>query len=76
MSVPRFTDLQALPLKRVMLARQPTFAFSPEDVEALVVETGLSKAQIQKWARNFRERWGDKPVDEVLDFLRGVAKVT
>ena len=76
MSVPRFTDLQALPLKRVMLARQPTFAFSPDDVEALVVETGLSKAQIQRWANHFRERWGGKPVDEVLDFLRGVAKVT
>lgn len=76
MSVPRFTDFQAFPLKRVMLTRQPAFVFTPEDVEALVVETGLSKAQIQKWSRNFRERWGGKTVDETLDFLRGIEKVT
>lgn len=75
MSVPRFTDAQALPLKRVMLTRQPTFVFTPEDVDSLVQETGLNKAQIQRWAAHFRERWAGKPLDEILDFLRGVEKV-
>ena len=76
MSVPRFTDEMAIPLKRVMLARAPTFVFSPEDVEALVEETGLIKVQVQQWARHFRDRWMSKPVDEVMDFLRSVEKVT
>lgn len=76
MSVPRFTDEMAVPLKRVMLARAPTFVFSPEDVDALVEETGLIKGQVQRWAAHFRIRWGSKTVDEVMDFLRGIEKVT
>ncbi len=52
------------------------FVFSPEDVEALVEETGLIKVQVQQWARHFRARWVSKPLNEVMDFLRGVDKVT
>ena len=76
MSTPRVTDAQALPLKRVMLARQPSFLFTQEDVDALAQETGLSKAQIQKWAGHFRERRGNKSIDEALNFLRGIEQVT
>lgn len=76
MSVPRFTDEMVVPLKRVMLAHSPKFLFTPEDVEALVEETGLLKGQILKWADHFRDRWGSKTQDETLDFLRGIEKVT
>jgi hypothetical protein len=54
-----------------MLARQPSFVYTPADVEALVQETGLLKAQIQKWANNFRERSGTKKLDDVLANLHG-----
>jgi hypothetical protein len=75
MSTPRFTDEHLVPLRRAMLARQPTFKLIPGDVDALVQETGLLKAQILKWADHFRERVSSKTTDEVLSYLRGT-KVT
>jgi len=75
MSVPRFTDAQALPLKRVMLARQQDFMFTSADVELLIQETGLLKSQIQKWASNFREGLKCTSKDKALDRLRGVEQV-
>jgi hypothetical protein len=76
MSVPRFTDEMLVPIKRVMLARQPTFVLTPADVEALVQETGLVKAQVQKWAENFRRRYTtDKERMDVLT-TDGPEKVT
>ena len=71
MSTPRFTDEHLIPLKRVMLARQPDFAYTAADVEGLVQETGLLQSQIQKWARNFRERSRTKKLDDVLANLHG-----
>ena len=76
MSVPRFTDEMLAPLKRVMLARAPEFVFAPEDVEVLVKETGLVKAQVQKWAENCRKRYATEK--ERMDYLtiEGCEKVT
>ena len=76
MSVPRFTDEMLVPLKRVMLASQPTFVFTPADIEALFQETGLVKAQVQKWAKNFRLRYATN--QERMDCLTtdGPEKVT
>jgi hypothetical protein len=71
MSVPRFTDEMLVPLKRVMLTRQPDFAYTSADVDALVQETGLLRSQIQDWAKNFRKRSGTKKLDDVLANLRG-----
>ena len=74
--MPRFTDEMLAPLKRVMLTRQPSFVFTPDDIEALFQETGLVKAQVQKWAENFRKRYAtDK---ERMDYLTadGSEKVT
>ncbi len=76
MSAPRFTDEMLAPVKRVMLARQPSFLFTPADVEALFQETGLLKVQILKWAENFRERLGPKSLDDLLAYLSGIGKVT
>ena len=76
MSTPRFADEHLIPLRRVMLARQPDFAYTPADVEALVQETGLLKTQIQDWAKHFRNRCGCKTFDDNLAYLRGVGKVT
>ena len=75
MSTPRFTDEHLVPLRRAMLSRQPTFKLIPGDVDALVQETGLLKAQILKWADHFRERVSSKTTDEVLSYLSGT-KVT
>ena len=76
MSAPRFTDEMLVPIKRVMLARQPSFLFTPADVEALLQETGLVKAQVQKWANNFRRIYSTEK--ERVDFLTadGPEKVT
>lgn len=76
MSVPRFTDEMLAPLKRVMLARAPEFVFGLEDVDVLVKETGLVKAQVQMWARNFRLRYATEK--ERVDYLTTeiVEKVT
>jgi hypothetical protein len=71
MSTPRFTDEHLVPLRRVMLARQPTFVFSPEDLDALIQETGLLKSQIQDWAKHFRCRSLSKKLDDALANLRG-----
>ena len=71
MSTPRFTDEHLIPLRRAMLARQPTFALTSADVEALVKETGLLKTQIQDWAKNFRKRSTLKELDDVLANLHG-----
>lgn len=71
MSVPRFTDEHLIPLKRVMLARQPDFAYTSADVDALVQETGLLRSQIQKWAGHFRERTASRKLDDVMANLRG-----
>ena len=71
MSTPRFTDEHLIPLRRAMLARQPSFVYTPADVEALVQETGLLRSQIQDWARNFRERSLSKKLDDALANLRG-----
>jgi hypothetical protein len=60
-----------VPLKRVMLTRQPDFAYTSADVDALVQETGLLRSQIQDWAKNFRKRSGTKKLDDVLANLRG-----
>ena len=76
MSAPRFTDEMLVPIKRVMLARQPTFVLTTADVEDLVRETGLLKIQILKWAENFRERLGTKSLDDLLARLSGIGKVT
>jgi hypothetical protein len=76
MSTPRFTDEHLVPLKRAVFDRQPTFTLIPGDVDALVQKTGLNKAQILKWAENFRMRY--VTVKERLDFLQsdGLEKVT
>ena len=71
MSTPRFTDEHLVPLRRAMFDRQPTFKLIPGDVDALVQETGLNKAQILKWADNFRGRVASKQLDDVLANLRG-----
>ncbi len=71
MSTPRFTDEHLIPLRRVMLARQPDFAYTPADVDALVEETGLLRSQIQKWAGHFRERMASRKLDDVVANLRG-----
>ncbi len=76
MSVPHFTDEMRVPLRRAMLARQPTFVFTPADIEALVQETGLLKAQIQDWAKHFRNRLGHNPLEDILADLRGTGEVT
>jgi hypothetical protein len=76
MSVPRFTDFQAFPLKRVMLTRAPGFMFSPENVELLVKETGLVQAQVQKWAENFRKRYATENARMEYLTTEGCEKVT
>jgi hypothetical protein len=76
MSTPRFTDEHVILLRRIMLARQPTFEFTPDDVATTVRETGLSQGQILKWARNFRERSRTKKLDDVLANLHGNQSVS
>ena len=58
-----------------MLARQPHFMFTASDVESVMKETGLDKAQIQMWAEHLRHRFKIKKLDDTLDFLRS-KKVT
>ena len=73
--MPRFPEESVACLKRVMLARSPDYLFTPDDVETVIKETGLIKAQVLVWADHFRFRFGSKPVDEILDFLRSTEKV-
>jgi hypothetical protein len=58
-----------------MLARSPSFVFTAGDVEAIVSETGLIKAQVRVWADLFRYRYETEK--ERKDFLEsdGVDKV-
>jgi len=72
---PRFPDESVTCLKRTMLARQPHFVFTTSDVENVMKETGLDKAQVWVWADNLRHRFKIKKLDDTLDFLRS-KKVT
>ena len=54
-----------------MFSRQPSFKLIPGDVDALVQETGLNKAQILKWAEHFRGRMASKQLDDILANLQG-----
>ena len=54
--MPRFQNEHIAVLKRAMLPRLPECYFTPEDVVKVQAETGLSQAQIEKWADNFRFR--------------------
>jgi hypothetical protein len=70
--MPRFEDSSIACLKRVMLARAPHgFMFTPQDVQAVVQETGLNQAQVQTWAEHFRMRYTTEK--ERLDFLQADA---
>ena len=73
---PRFPDESVACLKRTMLARQPSFMFTADDVESIMKETGLDKTQIHVWADLFRYRHVTEK--ERKDFLEsdGVDKVT
>jgi hypothetical protein len=51
-----------------MLSRAPGFIFYSMDVEAIMLETGLNKAQVQVWAENFR-MWYETEKDRI-EFLR------
>ena len=75
-AMPRFPDESISCLKRTMLARQPHFMFTASDVESVMKETGLDKAQVQMWAENLRYRCKIKKLDDTLDFLRSDKKVT
>jgi hypothetical protein len=70
--MPRFEDSSIACLKRVMLTRAPHgFMFAPQDVQAVVQETGLNQAQVQVWAEHFRMRYTTEK--ERLDFLQADA---
>lgn len=73
---PRFPDESIACLKRTMLARQPHFMFTPSDVQNVMKETGLDKAQVQDWADHLRRRCKIRTHEDTLDFLRSVEKVT
>ena len=42
--------------------------FYPMDVEAIMLETGLNKAQVQVWAENFRMRYETEK--DRIEFLK------
>ena len=67
--MPRFLPTHVACLKRTMLAWSgQRFMFTPQNVQAIVQETGLNQAQVQVWAENFRMRYtADK---ERLEYLR------
>jgi hypothetical protein len=73
--MPRFSDEHTRILRKAMLDTRPVFLFSQENVETLVVETGLSRAQIHKWAELFRYRWLSKPEDDIQAHLRSNKQV-
>ena len=66
--MPRFPESSVACLKRVMLSRAPGFMFYPMDVEAIMLETGLNKAQVQVWAENFRMRYETEK--DRIEFLK------
>ena len=74
-AMPRFPEESVSCLKRTMLTRSPSFVFTTGDVESIMKETGLDKAQVQAWAELFRFRCKFKKFDDTLDFLRS-KKVT
>jgi hypothetical protein len=59
-----------------MLSRAPGFMFFPGDVEAIMLETELNKAQVQVWAEHFRMRYETEK--DRMEFLKtdGFDKVT
>lgn len=59
-----------------MLARQPNFMFTASDVQSVMKETGLDKAQVQEWADNHRRRCKYRTLDKTLVFLRSTEPVT
>eukprot|EP00291_Cryptomonas_curvata_P009507 CAMPEP_0172201560 /NCGR_PEP_ID=MMETSP1050-20130122/30080_1 /TAXON_ID=233186 /ORGANISM="Cryptomonas curvata, Strain CCAP979/52" /LENGTH=233 /DNA_ID=CAMNT_0012879245 /DNA_START=34 /DNA_END=732 /DNA_ORIENTATION=- len=65
--MPRFPESSVMCLKRVMLIRAPEFMFTPIDVEVIMLETGLNKAQVQVWADHFRMRYETEK--DRLEFL-------
>ena len=73
---PRFPEESVTCLKRTMLDRQPNFMFTASDVESVMKETGLSKAQVQAWTEKFRYHCKIKTLDENLKFLRLYEPVT
>jgi hypothetical protein len=74
--MPRFEASSAACLKRVMSTRSPHFVLSPVDVEAVMKETGLSRAQVMVWTDNFRCRYKSKSVEQVLEYLKRNEEVT
>ena len=69
--MPRFHESSVACLKHAMLAKAPTFRFSPEDVQQIIQNTGLNQAQVQVWAENFRMRYVTEK--DKLDFLKADA---
>lgn len=74
--MPRFPDSSVTCLKRTMLARQPHFMFTPSDIENVMKETGLDKAQVQAWTEQFRYHCKIKKTDDILKILRSTEPVT
>jgi hypothetical protein len=74
--MPRFTDDHARLIKDAMLRKSPLYIFTQNDVDALVEETGLNRAQIHKWAEHFRYRWSCKTSCEIQAYLRSNKQVT
>ena len=75
-AMPRFPDSSVACLKRTMLARQPHFMFTTSDVQNVMKETGLDKAQVQAWADKFRYHCKIKKTDDILNILRSTEPVT
>ena len=70
--MPRFLPIHVACLKRTMLAWSgQRFMFTPQNVQAIVQETGLNQAQIQVWAEHFRMRYATEK--DRLDFLKADA---
>lgn len=74
--MPRFPDESVACLKRTMLARQPSFMFTAGDVQDVMNETGLDKAQVQAWTEQFRYHCKIKKTDDILKILRSTEPVT
>ena len=51
-----FQDAYTTVLKKTLLARAPECMFTQEDVKSIQEQTGLSDAQIQRYADHFRYR--------------------
>jgi len=55
--MPRFAPETTRVLKERMALRAPEFKFTEHDVSEITQLTGMSEAQIQKWAEIFRYRY-------------------